>query len=78
MKLNDWPTSRRTARLSVVDLLPDEVRDQLVQARLAGSHSVGAMVEWLKSEGHDRVTVAALSCWFQSRGFRHGSGSGDA
>lgn len=78
MKLNDWPTHRRTARLSVVDLLPDDVRDQLITARLAGSHSVGAMVEWLKAEGHDRVTVAALSCWFQSRGHRHGAGNADA
>ena len=77
MQLNDWPTSRRTARLSAVDTLPDDVVAQLVEARLAGSHSVSVMVEWLKAEGHDQVTPSMLSCWFLNRNIKAGAG-GDA
>jgi len=75
MQLNDWPTSRRTARLSVVDTLPEDVRAQLVEARLAGSHSVSVMVEWLAAEGYDQVTPGALSCWFLSRNIKAGAGA---
>jgi len=78
MKLSEFPTTRRTGRVSGVDLLPDEVRDQLIAARLSGSHSVGAMVAWLKAEGYEHVSTAMLSCWFQARGYRHGGGSADA
>lgn len=78
MKLSDFPTQRRVGRVSHVDLLPPDVVQQLIEARQAGTHSVGAMIEWLKSEGHDTVTAAMLSCWFQSRGYRHGAGRGDA
>lgn len=78
MNLSDWPSTRATGRLSAVDQLPTEVVEQLVAARTAGSHSVAAMVSWLKSEGYDTVTVSALANWFASRGHRHGAGSGDA
>lgn len=78
MKLSDFPTQRRVGRQSQVDLLPADVVAQLIEARQAGSHSVGAMVEWLKSEGHEQVSAAMLSCWFQARGYRHGSGNADA
>lgn len=78
MKLSDFPRHRRTARVSAVDLLPDEVVAQLIEARRSATHSVGAMVEWLKSEGYDNVTVAMLSCWFQARGHRHGADRGNA
>ena len=77
MKLNDWPTSRRAARVSVVDTLPDDVREQLVIARLNGTHSVNVMVEWLKAEGYEQVTPGALSCWFLNRNIKAGAG-GDA
>ena len=72
MKLDEWPTRKQVGFVSSVDLLPDEVRDQLVAARLAGSHSVSSMVAWLQNEGHDRVTSNALSNWFQTRGFKSG------
>lgn len=75
MKLDDWPTQRRAARLSSVDRLPDEVRDQLVAARLANTHSVPAMIDWLHAEGHQDVTVSALSCWFLARNMKAGSGA---
>jgi hypothetical protein len=75
MQLNDWPTSRRAARVSVVDTLPAEVRAQLVEARLAGSHSVSVMVEWLQSEGYDQVSPGALSGWFLSRNIKAGAGA---
>lgn len=77
MKLSSWER-RKSGRLSVVDTLPDEVREQLIEARLAGTHSVGSMVEWLAHEGYEQVTASALSGWFQSRGHRAGGGRGDA
>jgi phosphoserine phosphatase len=78
MNLSDWPSKRAVGRVSVVDQLPPEVVEQLIAARRAGSHSVGAMIAWLKSEGHDTVSVSALTNWFQARGYRHGAGSGPA
>lgn len=78
MRLSDFPTQRRAGRQSQVDMLPADVVQQLIDARLAGSHSVGAMIEWLHAEGHDQVSSAMLSCWFQARGYRHGSGNADA
>lgn len=77
MKLDDWPTSRRAARQSVVDALPDDVRDQLVAARTAGTHSVSAMIDWLTAEGFDQVTPGALSCWFLNRNIKAGVARGD-
>lgn len=78
MKLSDFPSTRRVGRVSVIDTLPEEVREQLIEARLSGSHSTGAMVEWLKSEGYNNVNASTLSNWFQARGYRHGSHSGNA
>ena len=69
-QLQEWPTGK-VGRTSVVDLLPDEVKDQLVKARRNGTHSVRAMSEWLAHLGHE-VSVNALSNWFSSRGHRHG------
>lgn len=78
MKLSEFPTTRRTGRVSGVDLLPDDVIAQLVEARQEGTHSVAAMVEWLHAEGHEHVSAAMLSCWFQARGYRHGVPRADA
>lgn len=77
MKLDEWQR-RKPGRQSAVDLLPDEVRAQLIAARQAGTHSVGSMAEWLAHEGYETVTASALSNWFQSRGVPHGSGRGVA
>lgn len=73
MKLSEWPTRNGCGRISVVDQLPDDVRDQLVDARRNGTHSVSAMVEWLKAEGYEHLNVTrdALYNWFQTRGIRH-------
>lgn len=88
MKLASWEW-RKTGRRSVVDALPDGLREQLIEARLAGTHSVGSMIEWLHNDEEihtdddvktrcEAVTASALSGWFQSRGHRAGSGRGDA
>lgn len=71
MNLDDWPR-RATGRSSAVDRLPDEVRDQLVEARRTGSHSVSAMIAWLKHEGYEDVTRNALFNWFSTRGIDRG------
>ena len=65
MLLSDMP-NKDQARLgkSSVDRLPDEVRDQLVAARRADTHSVNTMVEWLRTLGHNDVSANALNNWF--------------
>ena len=74
MLLSDMP-NKDSARLgrSSVDRLPVEVRDQLVAARRADSHSVSTMVEWLRSIGHDGVSVNALNNWFGAHQIARGS-----
>ena len=74
MLLSDMP-NKDSARLgrSSVDRLPSEVRDQLVAARQADSHSVSTMVEWLRSIGHDTVSTNALNNWFQAHQIARGS-----
>lgn len=90
MKLSEYATTRRTGRVSSVDLLPPEIVEQLVAARLANTHSVPAMIEWLRTDEEtrqsapgvaekcDAVTAGALRQWFDARGYKPGSGSGDA
>lgn len=73
MLLDEWPQGR-VGRTSAIDRLPDDVRDQLVDARLAGTHSVRAMVAWLTNEGYTDVTVNALANWFSTRGYPSGAG----
>lgn len=68
MKLSEFRLER--PRRSVVDLLPDGVRDQLCEARRSGSHNVPEMVAWLRAEGYDEVTAGALRQWFDRRGVR--------
>jgi hypothetical protein len=74
MKLTEWPGRKRIGRPSVVDLLPTDVRDQLVAARQTGSHSVSAMIEWLNAEGYGELNVTpnALYNWFTTRGIHRG------
>lgn len=90
MKLSEYPTTRRTGRVSSVDQLPPEIIEQLVAARVSGSHSVPAMIEWLRTDEEtrqsapdvaercDAVTAGALRQWFDARGYKAGAGSGDA
>jgi hypothetical protein len=68
MNLNEWPARANTGRPSCIDMLPDDVREQLIAARTSGSHSVSAMVAWLKHLGHETVTANALYNWFTTRG----------
>jgi len=68
VKLSDY--RRATPGKSVVDGLPDDVRDQLCAAKRSGSHTVPEMVEWLQLEGFDAVTAGALRQWFERRGVR--------
>lgn len=73
----------RGGRVSVVDLLPDGVRDQLVAAQLAGSKSTRLMVEWLHNDPDlpdvcRRVTRSMLHNYFVRRGIRFGGGRGES
>ena len=76
MLLSDMP-NKDSARLgrSSVDRLPVEVRDQLVAARRADTHSVSTMVEWLRTIGHDSVSVNALNNWFNAHRVDRGGAS---
>lgn len=64
----------------MVDGLPADVIDQLVEARRSGSHSVADMVDWLHNDpdhtdaAFRKVTVSALQQWFAARG-HHCDGS---
>jgi hypothetical protein len=78
MKLSEFPARKQVGKPSVVDQLPDEIRQQLIDARLAGTHSVGAMCAWAKAEGYENVTSNALSNWFQTRGYQAGGGAREA
>jgi hypothetical protein len=74
MRLDDFP-ARQPGRPSVVDLLPEEVRAQLLTARRGGSHSVSVMAEWCKTIGHPEVTASALRNYFAARGIGSGAGN---
>ena len=67
MNLNEWQGRNPSGRPSAVDLLPEAVREQLIEARRSGTHSVPSMVAWLRAEGFDAVTVAGLYQYFRNR-----------
>lgn len=70
-RLADTPGFQRK-RLSQIDLLPADIRDQLIAARLNHTHSVSEMVTWLH-DAHDgqyqNITKAMLDNWFQRWGY---------
>ena len=68
MQLSDYSNTKQPR--SVVDGLPQDVRDQLCEARRVRSHSVREMVEWLRLEGYDFVSASALTQWFYRQGVR--------
>lgn len=68
MKLSDY--QRPAVARSSVDVLPEDVRDQLCEAKRTGSHTVPEMIEWLRLEGYGAVTPGALRQWFDRRGVR--------
>lgn len=64
-------------RRSKVDLLPDEVRDQLIVAFRNGTHSGRTMVAWLQGDPDlpvecRAVTLTMLQKWFHRNGYRYG------
>lgn len=77
--MNGKPTlasskGRQRAYSSAIDALPNEIREQLVEARINNTHYVPEMVAWLHSEEFegefDHVTVPMLNHWFLRRGMR--------
>lgn len=75
-KLSETQGRARTRR-SAIDAIPDEIKDQLVEARTSGTHSVMDMVDWLHNDpdhgdNYQKITVPALTQWFQRRGYRAG------
>ena len=73
MRLADYP-HRDTNRRSAIDQLPDEIIEQMVEARVTGTHYVNEIVDWLHSpdfEGmYDHITIPMLANWFARRGYR--------
>jgi hypothetical protein len=66
-------------RVSVIDRLPKDVRDQLIAAQLAGSRSSRQMLLWLHNDPDlpdlcRDVTRSMLQAWFVRRGIRFGGG----
>jgi hypothetical protein len=54
---------------TVVDRLPDDIKAQLIEARVSGSHTVPEMVAWLRQEGFTDVQPRGLNYWFSARGY---------
>jgi hypothetical protein len=71
MKLSDW--NQVNTRTSVVDRLPKEIRDQLIEARTAGTHSTSSMIAWLHSEGYTDVSLNSLTWYFRTRNITIGA-----
>jgi hypothetical protein len=71
-RLSDTPGFQRK-RVSKVDLLPSDIRDQLVAARNNRTHSVAEMVTWLHDAFGDQyrhISKPMLDNWFQRWGYR--------
>ncbi len=70
--LADMPKKPRN--FSAVDRLPDEIREQLIAARVNHTHTVQEMADWLCDESfnnaYDHVSVPMLNNWFVRRGYR--------
>ena len=77
MRLSEVPATANKPK-SKVDLLPDDVRGQLIDAYETASHSMSQMLWWLHNDDElpdvcRDVTRKALEQWFIRRGFRHAS-----
>ena len=72
-RLEDMPQTHRS-RASCVDLLPKDIFDQIIEARVAGTHSVAMMIRWLHDESFEgkylHVKKTTLDAWFQRNGYR--------
>ena len=68
MKLSEY--RREPVGRSSVDALPQDVQDELCEAKRTRSHNVPEMIEWLRLEGYESVTAGALRQWFERKGVR--------
>jgi hypothetical protein len=57
---------------SAIDLLPQDVVDQLIEARTKRTHSSSQMIAWLHDEDFDgqylHITKTMLDSWFLRKG----------
>lgn len=72
MRLSEFAFSEPEDK-SAVGRLPDHVRDDLVTARKARSHSIPQMVEWLHNDpehgdAYRHIHAELLHAWFRRRG----------
>jgi len=70
--LADMP--KRQRHFSAIDRLPDDIREQLIQARVTRTHTIQEMLDWLHDESfegaYNHVSVPMLNNWFVRRGYR--------
>jgi hypothetical protein len=71
-QLKDMP--KRQRHFSAIDRLPDEIRQQLIDARINRTHTIIEMNEWLHDESfegaYDNISIPMLNNWFMRRGYR--------
>lgn len=72
MRLSEFAFSEREDK-SAIGKLPKHVRDDLVAARKARSHSVPQMIEWLHydpehGDAYRHIHAELLHQWFRRRG----------
>lgn len=73
IRLADTPGFKRPLH-SKCDSLPDEIKEQIIEAYRERTHSIADMVRWLHSPGfkgeYGFVTKAMLRHWLDRRGYR--------
>lgn len=75
MKLGDYVFEGEADR-SAIGKLPDEIREQLIEAKRTGSHTVPQMLTWLHDtelhgDKYQNISTSILHGWFQRKGI-HG------
>lgn len=81
MRLSEFEFSEPEDK-SAVGQLPDHIRDDLVAARKARSHSIPQMVEWLHhdpehGDAYRHIHSELLHAWFRRRGLVERKGDSD-
>lgn len=73
MRLSEFPHKHPTRR-SAIDDLPQEILDQMIEARVNGTHYVTEIVQWLHNPDfdgeYDHITIPMVTNWFYRRGYR--------
>lgn len=71
-RLEDMPKKQR--QFSAIDRIPEEIRQQLIDAKTKRTHTILEMLEWLHNEdfenAYDHITAPMLNNWFMRRGHR--------